>query len=307
MTGERSSFGENRVPVDRARAFEGRSMLHHGIVGTMAAALLAAAPASAGPPDPGAEIAARAASVGAAAQPLLAPVEEARRRGLPAELVADKVLEGLAKGVASERVAAVAGALVGRLAEADAVLAGAAAAGLDAVPDRVGALADLAQALQAGVDRPSLEALVAAARQARSGTAAAVAAARALGQLSRRGVPAAEALPLGRALAARPGQADQLAPLFDTWRAEGGRNRAAFLDEAERRLAAGRPLAGMVDRFGQSPERVVRDAATRRDPDLGGDADRRGGKGLGLGDGMDPARAGTPTPDDPARGKDKKP
>jgi hypothetical protein len=279
----------------------------NAIAGVVVGALLAA-PAAAGPPDPAAEIAARAAVLGVAAQPLLAPVQEARRLGLPAEPVADKVLEGLAKGVSPDRVAAVAGALLARLAEADALLAGARAAGLAPVPDRAGALADLAQALRAGVDRPSLEALVAAAREARSGAEAVTAAARALGQLSRRGVAPAEALPLGRALARHPREAGEVAALYDAWRAEGGRDRDAFLSEAERRIAAGRPLAGMVDRFGESPDRVVRDAAARGEDKGGGGQGRRGGdKGLAPGERPDAARGAVPGLDDAVRNKDKKP
>lgn len=270
---------------------------------------LASPPAAAGPPDPAAEIAGRASRLGVAAQPLLAPVQEARRLGLPAGLVADKVLEGLAKGVAPERVAAVARGLVSRLSEADLLLGGAGAAGLPPAADRAGTLADLAQALQAGVDRPSLEALAASAREAGSGAEALAAAARALGQLSRRGVAPARALPLGRALARRPGESAEVAPLFDAWRAEGGRDPGAFLAEAERRIAAGRPLQGMVDRFGQSSDRVVRDAAARRADQSagGGDEGRRGGdRGLGPGDRPDTARGG-PGVEEPGRGKDKKP
>ncbi len=282
-------------------------MTWNAIAGVVVGALLAA-PAAAGSPDPVAEISARAAKLGVAAQPLLAPVQEARRLGLPAEPVADKVLEGLAKGVAPDRVAAVAGALLARLAEADALLAGARAAGLAPVPDRAGALADLAQALQAGVDQPSLEALVAAAREARSGAEAVTAAARALGQLSRRGVAPAETLPLGRALARQPREAGEVAPLYDAWRAEGGRDRDAFLSEAERRIAAGRPLAGMVDRFGESPDRVVRDAAARGEDKGDGDLGRRSGdKGLAPGERPDAARGAVPGLDDAVRNKDKKP
>ena len=307
MANQRSSSESRRARPGGFRAPRSNSVKWNAIAGVVVGALLAA-PAAAGPPDPAAEIAARAAELGVAAQPLLAPVQEARRLGLPAEPVADKVLEGLAKGVAPDRVAAVAGALLARLAEADALLAGARAAGLAPVPDRAGALADLAQALRAGVDRPSLEALVAAAREARSGAEAVTAAARALGQLSRRGVAPAEALPLGRALARQPREAGEVAALYDAWRAEGGRDRDAFLSEAERRIAAGRPLAGMVDRFGESPDRVVRDAAARGEDKGGGDPGRRGGdKGLAPGERPDAARGAVPGLDDAVRNKDKKP
>ncbi|HYQ80752.1 MAG TPA: hypothetical protein VEP68_04575, partial [Anaeromyxobacteraceae bacterium] len=90
--------------------------------------------------DLAAEISARAARQGFPAQPLLAPVEEARRLGLPPDPVADKVLEGLAKGVAPERVAAVARDLVSRREQADAVLAQAGQSGLAPAADRAVAL-----------------------------------------------------------------------------------------------------------------------------------------------------------------------
>lgn len=242
---------------------------------TAAVTLLATAPAVAA--DPAAEISARAARLGLEPQPLLAPLQEARRLGLPPEPVADKVLEGLAKGVPPERVTAVARQLVSRLEQAGSVLAAAGAAGLAPAADRTAALGDLAQSIQAGVDRPSLEALLASAREAGAGVEAVIAAARALGQLSRRGVPPAEALPLARALAQRPGEAAEVPALFDAWRAEGGRDAGAFLAEARRRVAAGRPLRGMVDRFGDSPDRLVRDAAAARaDQGAASEPGRRG-------------------------------
>ncbi len=258
--------------------------------------------------DLAAEISARAARQGLPAQPLLAPVEEARRLGLPPDPVADKVLEGLAKGVAPERVAAVARDLVSRLEQADAVLAQARQSGLAPAADRAAALGDLAQALQAGVDRPSLEALVASAREGHGGAGAVTAAARTLGQLSRRGVPPAESLSLGRALAQRPGEAGEVPALFDAWRAEGGRDVHAFLAEAQRRVAAGRPLQSMVDRFGDTPDRVVRDNRTRGDDGAADDPGRRGkDKGLAPGERSDAARGAVPGLDDAVRGRGKKP
>ncbi len=308
MTSERSSFEAEGVRARRARASGSCAVKRYRFVVVAAAALLASVPVAAGAPDPAAEVAARAAGLGLAPQPLLAPVQEARRLGLPAEPVANKVLEGLAKGVGAERVAAVAAALVSRMAQADAVLAAARAAGLAPAPDRPAALADLAQAIQAGVDRSSLETLLTAAGQAHSGSGAVVDAARALGELSRRGVPPAEALALGQALAARPGEASQVVALFDVWRAEGGRDPEAFLSEAERRVATGRPLKDMVDRFGESPDRITRQAASRRE-DKGalGDPGRRGSdSGLAPGERSDAARGAVPGLDDAAR-KGKKP
>ena len=301
MSNGRSSFGAEGGALEAPAP--GSSAVKRYLIAVMAAAALASGPARAGAPDPAAEIAARATTLGVAPQPLLLPVQEARRRGLPVEPVADKVLEGLAKGVAPERVAAVARALVSRLEQADSVLAGAEAAGLAASAGRSAALADLAQAIQAGVDRPSLEALAAAAREAGSGADGAATAARALGQLSRRGVAPADALPLGRALARRPGEGREVVALFDAWRAEGGRDAGAFLAEAEHRVAAGRPLQGMVDRFGETPDRLVPDARSRRE-DKGdpGDPGRRGAdKGLAPGERPDAARGAVPGLDDAVR------
>jgi hypothetical protein len=217
-----------------------------GLILVAAAVALAGAGARAEPRDPVAEVAARAAERGVAPAAVLGAVEDARARGLPDALVADKVLEGLAKGVPPERIDAVARALVGRLGEADAVLAEAAAQGLAPARDRPAALADLAHALGAGVDRAATAALVDAARASggRAGADGVAAAALAVGALGRRGVPVEDALPLGRALARSPRSAPEIAPAYDAWRAGGGRDAREFLAEAERRVVQGRPLGG---------------------------------------------------------------
>jgi hypothetical protein len=223
------------------------------------AALGAGGEARAADPDPAAEVGARAAERGVAAAPLVAPVRDAERRGLPAQVVADKVLEGLAKGVPPDRVAGVAGGLVERLAQAQAALD---AGGLAPPRDRSAALADLASALGAGVDRPALDGLVAAARSRSGGADDAVAAANVVAALARRGVPVPDALPLARALATHPRAAPDVVPAFDAWRADGGRDAHEFLADAERRVADGRDVRA-----------AGRGAGGNRD-----DADRGGGR-----------------------------
>lgn len=273
-----------------------------------------AGPPAAGQPDAAREIAARAAARGVPEAGLVAPVAEAARRGLPADLVAEKVLEGLAKGVPPERVAAVARGLVERLGVADDLLVEARGRGLAPPADRRGALADLAAALAQGVPRPAVAELVGAAQAARGKSDAVVAAAHALAELSRRGVSPADSLPLGKALAARePRPAGEIPALLDAWRAEGGKDSRAFLDEAARRVSAGRSLDGMVDHFGETPDRLVRDPGATLDKEKGqgrgaidSDVGRKGGDmGLGPGERNDSARGAVPGLDDAARDRSR--
>jgi hypothetical protein len=238
------------------------------------AVALGAAGARAQDRDPVAEVAARAAERGVPPAAVVGPVEDARSRGLPAAAVADKVLEGLAKGVPPERIDAVARALVGRLAEADLVLQDAAERGLAPPRDRPAALADLAHALAGGVDRAAARDLVDAARAGRHGADGVVAAALAVGTLARRGVPVADALPLGRALAREPRSAREVASAFDAWRSAGGRDARAFLGDAERRVSEGRPVAG-VER-----EDAARERARERREERGRMGDGMGGEGM---------------------------
>ncbi len=263
------------APEDRPDRTWGRTVIRNPLAAfALAAAFVGAPAARAAAPDAAAEVAARAAERGILAEPLVAPVREAERRGLPPRLVADKVLEGIAKGVPPERVAAVAGALVSRLSEADEALARA-PAGVAPPRDRPAALADLAGALAAGVDRASLDALVAAARSGSAGADGAVAAARVLAGLGRRGVPASDALPLGRALAANPRSAADVVPAFDAWRADGGQDMRAFIADAERRVAQGRAVSGA----GHDADRGGRDDAGRDERGRGGgDAGRPHGR-----------------------------
>ncbi len=219
------------------------------------------------------EVSARAAERGIPASEALAPVAEAAERGVPAELVAAKVLEGISKGVPPARIAAVARGLVDRLASADLLLRDAQRAGLAPPTNRNVALEDLGAAFAAGVARPHVDALVAAALAAHGGGAdSVVSAAHAVGELARRDVPPDSAMPLGLAIARRgPRPAGEIPALFDAWRAEGGKDPRAFLDEAARRIESGHKLDGMVDPFGLSPDRVVNDKAAAKE---------HGGEGL---------------------------
>jgi hypothetical protein len=95
-------------------------------------------------------------------------------------------------------------------------------------------------------------------------------------------MPIADALPLAEALAARPPlPAGEVAALYDAYRAEGGRDAAAFVGEAARRTRSGAPLAGMVDWYGETRDKVVRlkdrpDAASAAGVD--GPSSSRGGR-----------------------------
>lgn len=249
-----------------------RAMWVTRVVGMSLLAAVAAGRAVAAepPPGPGAgavpapiarEISARAAQRGVAAEPLLAPLREAAARGVPVELVGAKVLEGLSKNVPPEKVILVARGLGDRLAAAGAVLDGARRSGLPPPADRTAASADLAAALATGVDRAELEALVEAARGARTGADAVVSAAHVQGELAARGVPPADSRGLALAIArhgARPPA--EIPALFDAWRAEGGKAHQDFVGEATRRIDAGHPLDGMVDVFGEAPGHLNREA-----------------------------------------------
>jgi hypothetical protein len=260
------------------------------------------------------EVSARAAERGVPAADVLAPVAEAAERGVPPELVAAKVLEGLSKGVPAPRISAVARDFTGRLAGADAVLRQAQRAGLTPAADRKAALLDLASVFAAGVRQQTLEALIEAAHQVRGGSAeAVVSAAHVVGELARRGVPAEEAVPVGMAIArhgARP--RGEIPALFDAWRAEGGKDANAFTAEAAYRIESGRKLDGLVDVFGESPDRVAADRKAGKDPDRGGLAGSDVGKhgadqGLGPGERADQPRGAVPGFDEGVRNKGKRP
>lgn len=239
----------------------GRARQPHAVA--LAAALAMAVAPAARAADPAAEVAARAAERGLDEAALLEPLREAERRGLPVRPVADKVLEGIAKGVPPDRVSAVAGALVARLGEAGVLLEASRALGLPAPADRDGALLDLAHALGGGVDRTVFETLAGEARRVGGKAEDAVAAASALGTLARRGVPAGDAMALGRALVSAPRRAREVGPAFDAWRAHGGRDVAGFLSETERRVRGGGSLSDL-DR--EPRGRAGREAGEPRGP-----------------------------------------
>ncbi len=274
------------------------------LAGARAAA--AATPASV-PPALAERLAERARARGLDPAVALAPVTDAAARGLPAEAVANKILEGLAKGVAPERVAAVGRALVERLSEASRLLDAGGRAGLAAPGDPAAATVDLAGALADGARPEAVAALVAAAQQARQGSDAVVAAARVLGDLSRRGVPDEAARPLGVAVARRgAGAARGLTGLYDAWRAEGGRDGAGFAGEAARRLEAGQALDGMVDWFAETDDRLRRGpGAPGAQPGAQGRANAAKAKDTAPGERGEAARGDVPGFDDAVRGQGK--
>ncbi len=262
------------------------------------------------------EVAARAAERGLSAQEALAPVAEAAQRGVPPDLVAAKVLEGLSKGAPPARVTAVARELAGRLAAADEALAEARKAGLAPPADRKAVLADLGAALGAGVSRQALASLIAAAHEARSGSAdSVVSAAHVLGALARQGLPPSESMALGLAIARKgPRPPTEIPGLFETWRAEGGKDARDFVQEAARRIESGRKLDGMVDVFGNAPNRLVIERGPGKDKDedrgglIGSDVGKRGAdEGVGPAERSDAARGAVPGLDDAVRGHGHKP
>jgi hypothetical protein len=247
-----------------------------------------------------AEVVARAAERGIPAQEALAPITEAARYGIPADIVAAKVLEGLSKGVPPARIAAVARDLAARLSAADEALGDARRAGLAPVADRKAALLDLGAALGAGIDRPTISTLVAAAREAHGGSDAVVSGAQVLAALSRQGVPLAQSMPLGLAIARKgPRSPGEISALFEVWRAEGGTDARGFVDEAARRIEHGRKLDDMVDLFGESPNRVVVERGADKDKDrqgLAGSDVGKHGADQGVGPAERPGKAGSAVP-----------
>jgi hypothetical protein len=234
-----------------------------------------------------AEVATRAAGAGLDPALALEPVVRAARADVPAELVATKVLEGLSKGVPPPRVLSVAGALASRLVDASALLGEARDAKLPLRSPRAAVLADLAAALGEGVQREAIRDLFRAAAAGKGGSAdAAVAAARTLGDLAHRGVKVGDAFSLAAALAAHPPlPSGQVASLYDAYREEGGRDPRPFLEEAERRTAAGAPLAGMIDYFGDDREPVVKLKKTAAPSAGQDDVLDRSGRTQGAGEG----------------------
>jgi hypothetical protein len=258
------------------------------------------------------EVTARASERGVPAADALAPLREAAARGVPVDLVAAKVLEGISKGIPIARVNAVARDLTARLGAAGDLLRHARGVGLTPAADHVAALLDLGSALASGVSRRELDSLVEAARGAQGGSAdAVVSAALTVGELARRNVPHEEAMSLGTAIARRgPRPPGEISSLFDAWRAEGGKDPHAFLSEATRRVESGRKLDGMVDPFGESPDRVVIERGANKNVEgnglAGSDVGKKGAEhGLGPAERSDSARGVVPGVDEAVRGKGK--
>jgi hypothetical protein len=258
------------------------------------------------------EVSARAAERGIPVAEVLAPLREAAAHGVPVDLVAAKVLEGISKGVPAARVGAVARDLTSRLAAAGDLLRKAERARLTPAVDHSAALLDLSAALASGVGREELESLIDSARGGPgASTEAVVSAALTVGELARREVPRDDAMSLGKAIARHgPRQPGEISSLFDAWRAEGGKDARAFVTEARRRVENGRELTGMVDPFGESPDRVVVDRGVKDDDAASGlagsDVGKRGADhGVGPAERPDVARGAVPGLDNAARGKGK--
>ena len=191
---------------------------------------------------------------------LLAPIARAAEQGLPAESVADKVLEGLAKGADPARIARAAEDVRVRLEGADEAL-------------RVAGIILSGAERRAELDRISLsiqttdrQSVLELARQSHGApTPALLEATRQLGQLRSRGV-GNEAVPALGALA-RAGMAGELSrlhSLLDEYRAEGGQDTAAFFDEVRRRAEGHRGLGDLIDPFGEQADPLRRAFASQR-------------------------------------------
>lgn len=203
----------------------------------------------------------------------LATLEGAARRGLPVGSVADKLLEGFAKGVPPERVVPVAQGIVARLAQSDAAFARVPAARRAAVVE------EGAEAIRRGVSVDALAALgseignrneparlglaireLAQLSEARSGTPVA---GRALGLMVARGYPDA----------AVAGLSEQVSEAL----AEGADLQVLF-DEIAARASSGRPMEHLVDPFSETPGEVIRDPGAKRQ---GPGSNKGKGKALG--------------------------
>ena len=125
-----------------------------------------------------------------------------------------------------------------------------------------------------------------------------VSGAHAVGELARHGVPAGDAMPLGLAIARHgPRPAAEIAGLFEEWRAEGGKDARSFVAEAAARIEKGQGLAGMVDVFGESPDRLNAKGRDGKQQDQDDVADRdatKHGSGKGNGPGERADKAGAP-------------
>jgi hypothetical protein len=226
----------------------------------LAVCALLALPAAAAPPTQGdmhRRIRETALSRGVpekAAARFARAIDQAMEAGLPVESVGDKVLEGLAKGVEPARIAAAAEDLVRRLGAAQQTFA---EAGIELAPNqrRMG-LDRLAAILQGQPD--GVLALARASRGADPQSL--VAAARQLGELRARGIEAPQAVPALAPLARenRAAEIARVSALLDDYLAEGGADRAGFLQEVKRRAEQGLSLGDLVDPFGRQADPLNR-------------------------------------------------
>jgi hypothetical protein len=184
------------------------------------------------------------------ARQLLRPVAQASEQGLPADSVADKVLEGLAKRVAPDRIVRAADEVRARLETAQAALSAAGVA-VPALGRRL-ALDRLALAVQASDPQSVLE----LSREAKGASAAdLILAARQLGELKSRGVgPESISALATLARAGMPNDIERLARLLDEYRAEGGADVVGLLEEVRGRAEQHRSLDDLIDPFADGPD-----------------------------------------------------
>ena len=207
----------------------------------------------------------------------LAAVERAAVSGLPTHGVADKILEGIAKGIPAARLVPVVEEMAARLAESDRALVRL-PVGLAARPQLV---EEGAESLRRGARADALEALAhEAGPKADPGQLSL--AIRELGDLAeqRAATPTAGAA-LGRMIH-RGYAAGAVTELSDRVRdalAEGA-SPDELLSEIAARADAGRPMDRLVDPFADRPGAVVHDPAAARGrpfPHPAGDAKRANG------------------------------
>ncbi len=198
-----------------------------------------------------AQVAERGKALGVAPdalEPSLAAIRAADRKGLPAEVVADKALEGLAKGVPAARLTDAVRDLEARLETAQSIVR---TAPLKLGPEQARVAVERVAAQLSTVRDPG--ALTDVARAAGPDLAAFLSSTQAVTDLVARGAPSGDA---GRTVTAlvRAGygaaEVASLGGLLDSYRSEGGRDLVPFFDEVNRRAARRQSLHDLVDPFG---------------------------------------------------------
>ncbi|MGC4116353.1 MAG: hypothetical protein QM765_17615 [Myxococcales bacterium] len=211
------------------------------MISMTASLLLCVTVAATAPVAPSSRVEERAQARGIAPEltaQLVASVEAAQVANLPSETVEDKILEGLAKGVAADRIVTAAQDLQRRLGVAQQALD---EAGVKVeAAERRAALERLAAAIRGdGQD------LVAMARVAKgAGAPALTAAAREMVKLRAQGIePAASIATLGAlAKANHPEQIQRVSGLLADYVREGGTDNAGFLSEVRVRAESNQSL-----------------------------------------------------------------